>query len=98
MNHNDDVSAGFQGQSVTGFLIAAIAFILIVHVDLHTLEATCYRDSIVSASIIDENDHVHQPLIADFSIGLAEGAGGVVSRHHDDYFLVSIHKRAGNRD
>src|SRR5438105_4171685 len=91
MDHNHDVRAGLEREAIAGFLIASVTLIDLVLVYLNPLKALSNRNRIIPAPVIDQNNQIHQLLLAHFGVRLAQCPGGVVSRHDDDYLFIAIH-------
>ena len=92
MHHHDDVGAVAQGEAVTGFLVAAVAAVLRMHVHDHAVEAARQFHRVVLARIVDDDDQVDDVVGHDFAPGLLDGVLGVVGgHHHNDLGLFGWH-------
>jgi hypothetical protein len=91
MKHDDDVSSGGEGEAVTGFLVTAVTAILRVNLNAHTIERPGDGGGLVTAGVIDQDDFIHDVVRDHLFIGLAQGPGGIVGRHHHDDFVSLQH-------
>src|SRR2546423_11001372 len=96
MDHDHDISPGFQCEAITSLLVGAVSFVDVMDVHLHTFESLCHSNGIVAAAVIDHDDVIDQLLFADFGVGLAQGPGRIVSGHDDDDLFISIHLEIPN--
>src|SRR5260370_31686715 len=59
--------------------------------NLHPFQTARDGYRIIAASVIHKDNRVDQLLLAHFLVGLAQGLGGVIRRHHYHHSLISIH-------
>ena len=89
MNHNHDVGAGRERETVTGFLIPTVTAIFRMHFELHLFQRPGNRHRLIVTRVIDHDDKIDNPLRHHFVIRALQCARGVVGRHHDDDLLTT---------
>jgi hypothetical protein len=91
MNHNDDISAMFEGELITGFLIGPVSAVLRMDVKNGTGKLRGNDGGTVSAGIVNDDDKVNYALRHYLVVGLLKRFSGVVSRHHHNNFFAREH-------
>src|SRR5580765_1359280 len=98
MDHHHDVRARFERETIAGLLITTVTGVLLVYVDLHTLQPARHGHGVIAALVIHKDDQIHDLLLAHFVVSLAHGPGSVVGRHDDDHFFSAVHFATACRD
>ena len=83
----------FQRQPIAGLLVAAITPVDLMHMNLHSLQLARDRYGFVAAAIVHQDNQVHQLLLANFLVRLAQRERGIVRRHYHHNFLSAVHSR-----
>ena len=79
------MSAPFsERQAVAGLLIAAVAEIVLVHMDGHTRQGAGNRHGVVAAAVVDKDDLINDSLIHNLLVGGLERPRRVVGGHYND--------------
>src|SRR4029077_11896621 len=91
MQHDDNVSSGGEGEAVTGFLVTAVTAVLRVNFNPHAIERPGNGSGLVTTGVIDQDDFIYDVVRNHFIVGLAQGPGRIVGRHHHNDFVSLQH-------
>jgi len=80
-----------RGKAVAGFLVTTVTAILRVNFNAHASERPGNGGGLVTAGVIDQDDFIHNVVRDHLIVGLAQGPGGIVGRHHHDDFISLQH-------
>ena len=93
MNHDDNVRAFLQRETIAGLLIPAVTKVVCMRVGCHVWQRPGQRQRVVTAGVINDHDTIHNALSHDLVVRPAQRADGIVSRH-DDHDLLAIYHKA----